>query len=514
MQSVRSQIITRRSYSRPKDDGTFETWTEIVDRVIGHQRWLWERSKGRKLGVHAEKELEELRALILQRRVSLAGRTLWLGGTEISRTRESSSFNCSFNKIETVHDLVDVQWLLLQGTGTGFNPIAGSLNGFANPIPVAEYIRSKRTDKGRENNIESWDDETRTWTLSIGDSAEAWAKAIGKIVAGKKPALKLVVDFSEIRPAGTRLKGYGWISSGDAALYVAIKAIVRIMNQKAGQLLSRHDIHDIVNWLGTILSSRRSAEIALFEYGTPGWETFATFKKEFWLAGNEQRQQSNNSLLFWSKPSRKELVHLFDMIVDSGGSEPGFINMAEGFRRGNYLAGYNPCCEIGLGNKGFCNLVEVNLAAFRNDPAGLNHAILLAARANYRQTCVNLRDGVLQSAWHEQNEFLRLCGVGLTGIAMRPELTDYDYKTFRNFAIVGTYGMAEELGLPIPKNVTCIKPSGTLSKIMDVTEGAHKPLGKYILNNVKFSSHDPLIPILQKGGYTVFKSPNPTDVDT
>lgn len=163
--------------------------------------------------------------------------------------------------------------------------------------------------------------------------------------------------------------------------------------------------------------------------------------------------------------------------------------------------------EILLGNKSFCNLTEVDLAKFRGDSAGLRRAIHLAARANYRQTCVNLIDGILQEAWHLNNEFLRLCGVGLTGIVRRPDLSSYDYGELQRTATSGAYGMADELGLPRPKNITTIKPSGTLSKVMDTTEGVHKPLGKYIFNNVTYGRYDPLVPICRAAGYRVVDHP-------
>ena len=260
------------------------------------------------------------------------------------------------------------------------------------------------------------DPETRTWTIKVGDSAIAWAKAVGKLVAGKFPAKTLVLDFSEIRPAGTRLKGYGWISSGDEQIAKAFKAIAKILSDRADQLLTRMDILDIVNWLGTILSSRRSAQIALFEYGQPEWEEFALAKKEWWLKGNAHRQQSNNSLLFRTKPTKEQLEDIFQLMLDSGGSEPGFINAGEAERRAPWFKGCNPCVEILLGNKCFCNLTEVNVLAFKGDKVGLESALYLAGRMNYRQTMVNLRDEILQEAWHLNNEFLHLCGVGLTGI--------------------------------------------------------------------------------------------------
>lgn len=512
VQSLRSKLLTRRTYNRPLDEKgvLFETWEQTVDRVIGHQEWLWQRASGNPVGVfERQEELAELRQLMLEHKVSMSGRTLWLGGTDVAKRREASQFNCSFTNAETVYDIVDILWLLMQGCGVGFKPIVGQLTGFKKRIEEVEIIRSTRAEKGgRETNTESYDPKTGTWTISIGDSAEAWAKSIGKLVTHKFPARKLVLDFSEIRPAGERLKGYGWISSGDASLVKAYSAITDLLNKRTDSLLTRIDILDLVNWLGTVLSSRRSAEIALFDYGEAEWEEFAVAKKDWWV-NNPQRSQSNNSLVFKTKPLRSELQKIFGLMVESGGSEPGFTNGETAMRRAPWFKGFNPCVEILLGNKSFCNLTEVDIAKFRGDSAGLRRAIHLAARANYRQTCVNLLDGILQEAWHLNNEFLRLCGVGLTGIVRRPDLQAYDYIELQRTATAGAYGMADELGLPRPKNVTCVKPSGTLSKIMDTTEGVHKPLGKYVFNNVNFGKFDPLVSLCRAAGYRVVD--NPTD---
>lgn len=514
IKDVRAEIVARRTYARPKDDGSFETWEETVDRVIGHQDWLWSRAQGFELSFDQRLELAEFRKLMINKSVTTSGRTLWLGGTNIAKTRESSQFNCSFTKAETISDLVDILWLLLQGCGVGFSPVIGTLNGFFNPIKDIKVINSIKEvkedgsyDKGKETNSESFKDGV--WTIKVGDSAEAWAKSLGKLMAGKYKAKVLVLDFSEIRPGGIRLKGYGWISSGDVAIAKAFKAIAKIMNRRAGQLLSRMDILDVINWIGTILSSRRSAQIALFEYGEPEWKEFAVAKKEWWLTGNEQRIQSNNSLLFTSKPSREKLMEIFGLMEEAGGSEPGFVNAQTALKRAPWFYGSNPCCEILLGNKNFCNLMEVDIGKFRGDSAGLLRALELAARANYRQTCVNLRDGILQEAWHLNNEFLRLCGVGITGIARREDLTEYDYDSMKRTAVSGAYAMADELGTQRPKNVTTVKPSGTLSKIMSTTEGVHKPLGKYIFNNINFGKHDPLLDVLRDAKYEVY--PNPAD---
>jgi ribonucleoside-triphosphate reductase len=520
--SVRAEVITRRTYNRPlNDEGTlFETWEQTVDRVIDHQHWLWKRALRRPLSQRQQNELTELRDLLLDRKVGVSGRTLWLGGTDIAKRREASQFNCAYTVIETINDTVDALWLLLQGCGIGFSAKVGLLSGFSKPIHDIEVIRSTMTieqweagERGRETNLETFDNETKVWTISVGDSAEAWAKSVGKILAGKHYAEKLVLDFSQIRPSGIRLKGYGWISSGDQTISIAYQAIAKIMSRRAGQLLRKMDIHDIINWLGTILSTRRSSEISLVDYGTPEWEEFASAKDSMYDRGLAHREQSNNSLVFYQRPDRPTLERIFEIMQKGGGSEPGFINGEAALRRAPWFAGVNPCGEILLPNKGFCNLVTVDLAKFPDDPAGLHRAIQIMARANYRQTLVDLNDGILQASWHHANSYLRLCGVSLTGQVRRPDLTDYDYRTLKNLAIQGAYSMADELGTQRPKLVTTVKPEGTGSKIMDTTEGIHKPLGRYILNNVVFGGHDPLVEKLKAANYQMIDHPTrPGDV--
>jgi ribonucleoside-triphosphate reductase len=416
---------------------------------------------------------------------------------------------------------------LLQGCGVGFRPNVGVLNGFTNELEL-EIIRSEKvlpTDddgnpvsdssiKGNPENVELYDKDTGIWYIRVGDSAEAWAKFFGKIMAFKLSATKLVVDFSEIRPAGYRLSGYGWISSGDEQIAKAIKGIVKIMNRSAGKILSAIDIHEIENHLGTILSSRRSAEISLYPYGEPEWEEFAMIKKDHYLSDETMHLgMSNNSLLFYHKPTKRELKKIFRMIEEGGGAEPGFINAIAALKRAPYFKGVNPCAEILLGDKSFCNLVEVAVSRFNGNEEGLHRALYIVARANYRQTCVNLDDGVLQRTWHELNEFLRLCGVGLTGIIGWEFHTDPDaLEDLRRVAHKGCDSMADELGLPRAQLKTTVKPSGTQSKVFglvgdEVPEGAHKPLAKYIFNRIRFPATDPMLQAIADAGYTIEKDP-------
>lgn len=346
VQSFRSALVARRTYQRPLDayGDTFETWAEVAARAVSHQRWLWERAKGAKLGEAEETELQVLGWLIENRAAFLAGRTLWLGGTDVSRRREAAMLNCTHAVVHTVHDVVDIYWLLLQGAGTGFQPMRGALSGFLRPHAI-EIVRSTRTRGdglvGRPDNHETVRDGV--WRISVGDSAEAWAKLIGKILAGKHDAHTLVIDFREVRAAGERLGQYGWISSGDTQIAESVRKICAIMNSRSDDLLSRIDILDIVNLLGETLSSRRSAQIALVPVDDVEADAFSMAKKDCFMTGKAHRGQSNNSLLLTRRPTKAELRGFFATMVDAGGSEPGFINEQAAVKRAPWFSGVNPC---------------------------------------------------------------------------------------------------------------------------------------------------------------------------
>lgn len=518
MISTRAKIITRRTYNRPlNEEGTeFESWNQTVARVIEHQSYLWENAKdGDTLTSEEWNELSELQQLLLDRKVAVAGRTLWLGATDISKEIDISQFNCTAIDASTIQSIVDIFWSLLNGAGVGFRPVMGTLTGFRNIIPEIEIIPSTRSpqDKGRENNVESYNPETKEWYIGVGDSAKAWAKIPGKILALKEKVNKLTVDFSEIRGGGVRLRNYGWISQGDVGFRTAISQIIDIMNKRADSLLSTLDILDIVNLLGTVLSTRRSAQIAILDHSNPDWRAFANAKNHIFSndgskTGLEHRTQSNNSILFDNKPSKQELTRLMYDMDKGGKGEPGLINGKAMKERAPWASLMNPCAEILLPNSGgTCNLVSIDLGKFKGDNANLYKAAKLIARANYRQSCVELDDGILQETWKLNAKHLHLCGVSLMGIVKRPDMGSYEYRRLERVITNAAYNMAKELDLPYPKNVTTVKPEGTQSKCYDSTEGMHKPLGKYIFNNVAFSKHDPLLDRLREANYNVFAHP-------
>lgn len=515
--STRAQIIKRRTYNRPKKDGTYETWDETVDRVIQHQRWLWERAKKMPLDTTEIYELEQLRHMILNHYVSVSGRTLWLGGTPISKKYEATQFNCSAKQIRTVYDVCDGYHLLLQGVGLGFEAKTGALFGFSKQITDVEIIPSTRdkSDKGCKYNYEVLKSRDH-WYLRIGDSSNAWAKSVGKILAMKHRVSKITLDFSEIRGSGSILSNYGWISSGYQPLERAMRGIINILNEAVGKMLDEIQIMDIMNHIGSTLSSRRSAELCLMKYENKLSEKFAKIKHNHWI-DNPQRSQSNNSLLFEKKPTKEQLTEIFKWMVESGGSEPGFINGEALKKNAPWASLLNPCCEIKLeGVAGsFCNLVEINLLKCNElDEETFKQYVYFIARANYRQTCVNLKDGFLQDSWHESNDFLRLCGVGLTGIVQWKHLNEPEkFRQLKKWVIDGCDSMADELGLNRAFLKTTVKPSGSLSCILSTEKlgavacGVHKPLSKYIHQNIRFSINDPLVEQLRKCNYNIFPDP-------
>lgn len=509
--SPRALATTLRTYCRDKGDGTLETPAESNTRATYQHHSMLAKRLDKKL---PPGELFALADLGARRLSTVAGRTRFLGGTEYSHSRAASQYNCSYLRVATVFDVVDAAWLLLNGCGVGFKPIVGTLHG----IHVAEVkvIPSSRdaSYKGAEDNLTEFP-EAGVMRLRIGDSAKAWAKALGKLMLLPSGLQRLILDFSECRGSGRRLTGYGWICNGDKPLADAMLAILRILSKKAGELLDEIDILDIINHIGTILSSRRSAQITLLDAGSPRRDEFAKAKKEYWL-GNNQRRQSNNTLQYWQQPS---LAGIEEAIrhADACGGCPGIENASAAREKAPWFDGSNPCHEILLPSHGFCNLVTNCLPRFQRNYAALERAVHLIARANYRQTCVDLRDGILQATWHQTNEALRLCGVSLTGIVQADWLTDYQIRRLRNAAVMGAYSQADEWGLPRPKAVTTIKPEGTGSKTMgssvlgEVTEGIHKPLGRYIFNWINFSTHDPLVQMYESAGYRVL--PNPSDAN-
>lgn len=511
---MRAELLTMQKYCR-KVNGLLETRGQMFQRVISHQRWLWQRQLNRELNQTEESELDTLFDIFMSDKGSPAGRTKFLGGTEKSREFEMTQFNCAGLKLTNVNSLVDAYHGLLQGCGVSILPQRGNLFGFSKRIEQIEVVRSIRIEKGLPNNVETFADGV--WTIKVGDSAVAWAKAVGKLIAhifnGENiRAKKLVLDFSEIRGKGQITRGYGWRTSGDEKLADAMLKIANILNNRVQQSLSVIDMLDVFNLLGETLSSRRSAELILLSNNHPEASQFVSAKKDFWKNGNNHRRQANLTLGFETKPTLNTLREFFHTMVENGGSEPGLCNLTAWYHRLAEFLIMNPCAEAGLVDMGLCNLSSINTTI--GSLVELMDIAYYIGRMTYRQTLVDLRDGVLSEQWHRNNQHYRFCGVSLNGI-VESGLIPAQLRRLRQSAVHGALSMARELGLSDPYYVTTVKPSGTEAKCLGngVSEGNHHPLAKHIFNWVNFSGDDPIINSLESYGYRVRPNPaNPSDV--
>ena len=539
--SARAQFLDHRTYRRPVDpddpDSRLESHGEARGRVRSHLRTLYVRAVenaldaapgdpdpdalARKRG-EIEEELDELFDYINRGWVSMSGRVKWMGGTEVIARRAAAAFNCAFGRVGLPADVVDAFWLLLQGCGVGFEPVTGMLTGFARPLTV-ETVGSTRTGKGgAEETAETFDPATGEWVVKFGDSAAAWARGVGKLLTSKYPATRLVLDFTELRPAGQRLKGYGWISSGWEPFARSLTQMCEVLNAHAGnghppRPLDQVAIVDVLNLLGAVLSSRRSAQIALVNADDPRSWDFAVMKNGYWKKdpaggapdGRWWRDQSNNSLAFDRPATRMELEAIFGSILNCG--EPGFYNRQAARLRAAWAVGGNPCMEILLPDGGFCNLIQTVPHRIPDDL--IERVFYIAARANYRQTCVSMRDGVLQLKWNDNNRLLRLCGVAPIGfVAWRHAEDPAWWGRLRRAARQGADGMAEELCTPKAALVTQVQPGGTSSKVLgregdEVHEGGHVAISRWLFNNVAFDVNDPLLNDLRGAGYRVRPKP-------
>ena len=507
--SLRAQILTRRTYNRAlNNEGTlFESWPQTIDRVIEHQRWLWKRQMRRALNKTQEAELEELRGLLLARKVGVAGRTLWLGGTEISKVREACQFNCAHLEIQTVDDMVDALWLLLQGCGVGVTPKSGGISGFTRPIHDIQIIRSTRTDKnGRETNLETWDPETKIWTISVGDTAEAWAKSVGKLLAGKYAATKLILDFSEIRPAGTRLTGYGWIGQGDETISVAYRAIAEIMNRRAGQPARWTSTTSATGWAPS--SAPAAPPKSASSNTAPPSGRNSPYAKGLLEQRPAPARHVQQLLVFYNKPSRSELRGIFDLMLEAGGSEPGFINGAAALNRAPWFSGVNPCAEILSATAHSATSPpltwQIQGRPQRHAPRHLSH--------RPRQLPPNLRQPQRRHPPALLARKQRL-PAPLRRIPHRrrppPRTSAPTNCAPCATAIMGAYSMAEELGLPLPKTSPPSNPKAP-SQVLRHHRRRPQTLARYIFNNVTFVKHDPLVPVLRQAGYKIIPTPNGT----
>ncbi len=477
-----AEFVYYRTYSRWIDaEGRRETWIETVDRYVDFMR----ENLGKKL---TDKEYSEVRQYILEQKAMPSMRLLQFAG-KAARTTNVCAYNCSFVAPSQLKDFGEIMYVLMCGTGLGFS--AESKN--VQKLPQIKEQTGKKLP-----------------TYLVEDSREGWANALVHGLTAWYEGNDVEFDFGAIRPEGARLKTFGGRASGPDPLRSVLQFARTIILKKQGRRLSNIDVHDLVCKIGEVVLAggvRRSALISLSDLDD---EQMRDAKKGQFYLTEPQRSMANNSAVYERKPSNIEFLDEWVALMKSNTGERGIFNrgslaktMPE--RRikalgGNLgIVGTNPCGEILLQSKQFCNLSEV-VARSDDTLETLKKKVRIAAiLGTYQSTLTNFQ--YLSKEWKEHCEAERLLGVSITGqwdseVARKADTL----KILRDEATKVNKMYAKRFGVNPSTSITCIKPSGTLSQLVDSSSGMHPRHSQYYIRRVRISATDPLFKALRDQG--------------
>ncbi len=496
--------IYLRTYSRwLEDKQRRERWDETVERVVEYSLSLYQGPNKDHVG-----EAEHLYDSIFNLKILPAGRSLWIGGTKAAEKCPEVNFNCSFRAIDGLEAFTDLFHLLLCGCGVGFRVLerdVAQLPSFKQTELTIESYSSDPVGYRSENTRTVEDFGVRH--IHVGDSREGWVKALAEFLYSSVAGHKIYMNFNSVRPAGERIKGFGGHAPGPEGLMEMFRNVNKVINASGGRL-SPVDCMDICNYIGKnviVGGTRRSSQIAL---GSPDDEEFLEAKKDLWSTKqNLQRAMSNNSVVFESKPTFEKVQEVFKGIRNNG--EPGFFNLEAARKRRPDMEGINPCAEILMDSRGFCNLATVNWKAYAEKGVfniyGALEAIRLAVRLTMRMTNVT----VSLPKWDYVQKRDRLLGDSLTGLMDALDLVGLEFddpqaiqifKTMSAEARAEADAYAFEMRVPAPLLVTTIKPEGTLSQLPTVSSGLHRSYAPFFIRRVRYSAMDPVCKALQRLG--------------
>ncbi|MEI8339828.1 MAG: ATP cone domain-containing protein [bacterium] len=476
------EFVYYRTYARwIEKEGRRETWIETVDRYLDFMRG----KVGKKI---TETEYAELREAILKQEIMPSMRLFQFAGPAVEKTNVCA-YNCSFIAPTCLQDFGEIMYISMCGTGVGFS-VEGK---FVQSLPQIKMQSGKKATK-----------------YVVDDSKEGWADAL---VHGMKvwfDGHDVDFDYSKVRPSGARLKTMGGKASGPEPLMRLMKMVREKILKNQGRRLSNLDAHDIICSIGDCVVSggvRRSALISLSDLDD---EKMRDAKKGQFYLTEPQRSIANNSAVYNNKPSNEEFVDEWIALMKSGSGERGIFNRGAlaatlPERRlkvlNNYIGdlGTNPCGEIIIQSKQFCNLSEV-VARHGDKEKDLIRKIKLAALlGTYQATLTNF--GYLSKEWKENCEKERLLGVSITGqwdceTVRNPEVL----KKLRAEAIKANVTYSKRLGINAATCVTCVKPSGTVSQTVDCASGMHPRHSQYYIRRVRISATDSLFKMLRDQG--------------
>lgn len=487
------EFVYYRSYSRWIDEeNRRETWIETVDRYVGFMK----ENLGDKL---KDSEYKEIREAILKQEAMPSMRLFQFSGNAAKKTNVTA-YNCSFIAPESFQDLAEIMYISMCGTGAGWSVESTNVEKFP-------QIAMQTGDKLPRHIIP---DDKEGWADSLVVGMKAWA-------SGKD----IEFDFSQIRPEGSRLKTMGGKASGPAPLQRLLAFTRQIMMTRQGKRLRPIDLHDIICMIGDCVVAggvRRSAMISLSDLGD---EQIRDAKQGAFYMTHPHRMLANNSAVYINKPSNEEFLKEWMALVESRSGERGIFNRGslaktlperrikvlkeyKGYfdPSGQHIVGpigTNPCGEIILQSKQFCNLSEVVCRADDTEASLLRKIRIATILGTYQSTLTYFP--YLSKSWKDNCEKERLLGVSLTGqwdsqVVRKPAVL----KKLKAKAIEVNKEYAKRFGVNESTAITCVKPSGTVSQTVDCASGMHPRHSKYYIRRIRISATDSLFKMLKDQG--------------
>jgi ribonucleoside-diphosphate reductase alpha chain len=476
------EFIYYRTYSRwIEEENRRETWIETVERYMNFMR----EKLGDKL---SDAEYAELREGILKQEAMPSMRLLQFAG-KAARSTNVAAYNCSFIAPSKLRDFGEIMYISMCGTGVGFSVESQNIQ----ELPVIKRQTGEKLP-----------------THAVPDSKEGWADALVFGMQTWYDGKDVDFDFSQLRPAGARLKTMGGKSSGPDPLREVLAFTREKILKRQGKRLTNLDAHDIICKIGEIVVAggvRRSALISLSDLDDA--EMRDAKKGQFYLT-EPQRSLANNSAVYNEKPSTAEFLEEWLALAKSGSGERGIFNRG-GLARtlperrlkalGGYIGdlGTNPCGEIILRSKQFCNLSEVVARAEDTLETLIKKIRLATILGTYQATLTEFK--YLSPEWKENCEKERLLGVSITGQWDSPEVRKPEtLRRLREEALRVNEEYARRFGINASTCITCVKPSGNLSQTVDCASGMHPRHSPYYIRRVRISHTDALFKMLKDQG--------------
>ncbi|MDR3646486.1 MAG: hypothetical protein P4L22_03020 [Candidatus Babeliales bacterium] len=476
------EFVYYRTYSRwIETEKRRETWIETVSRYVEFMK----ENLGDKL---TQEEYSEIHYMILNQMIMPSMRLMQFSGTA-ARATNVCAYNCSYIAPSRLEDFAEIMYILMCGTGVGFSVEHKNIDA----LPVIKNQSGQKLD-----------------TYVIKDSKEGWADSITFGFKTWFEGLDVDFDYSKLRPAGARLKTMGGKSSGPDPLKDLLNFVREKILNRQGKKLLAIDVHDIICKIGEIVVSggvRRSALISLSDLKDT---ELRDAKKGYFYIKEPQRSLANNSAVYDQKPTSTEFLEEWLALVKSGSGERGIFNRA-GLKKtlptrrlaisDDYIDyfGTNPCGEIILRSKQFCNLTEV-IARSEDTREDLFKKIKVATiLGTYQSTLTNFP--YLSKEWQENCQEERLLGVSITGQWDCPAVRNVEIlKELKEESVKINKEYAQRFGISQSSCITCVKPSGTVSKTFDTASGMHPRYAKYYIQRIRISATDSLFKMLKDQG--------------